>query len=319
MTSASMDQLHSAAETRWNDHPARWPLLVASDGSGSADAAICAAHAIAARTGRSVAMIAVHALIPVAVTEVGIVTLPGAEAEARLALHERVASQVARLRVGGDWPLEIVTGDPAESIAQAARASGAALVVMGVGRHGIAARLFGDELVLSVLRLGDVPVFAAVPHFLGMPKRVIAAMDFSAASVRALHAASRLLAPGGTLSIVHVLPRDYRASSRFDASTRYGDDVGRSFDRVVAEIDVGYQIKIERRVLSGNPGKELLRLARSSGADLLAAGSQGLGSLARMLLGSVSTRLVRGAPCSVLIAPTTGGSHHAAEDAPSHA
>lgn len=303
MTSASMDQLHSAAEARWNDYPARWPLLVASDGSGSADAAICAAHAIAARTGQSVVMIAVHALIPVAVTEVGIVTLPGAEAEARLALHDRVASQVARLRVGGNWPLEIVTGDPAESIAQAARTSGAELIVMGIGGYGIAHRFFGHELVLAVLRLAKVPVLAAAPHFLGLPKRVIAAMDFSAASVRAVRAASQVMQPGGTMSMVHVIPRDHHALAEKAASFDDRDALDRAFDHVVAEIGTGNQITFERSVPAGNPAKELLRLAGASGAELIAAGSHGYSAIARLLLGSVSTRLVRGARCSVLVAP----------------
>lgn len=303
MIAATIARPHSAAEARPDEFPDRRLLLVATDGSASADAAICAAHAIAARTGQPVAVIAVHALIPTAVTEVGIVTLPAADAEARAKLHDRVAAQVRRLRVGGDWPLEVVTGDPAESIAQAARATGAALIVMGIGRHGIASRLFGEELVLSVLRLSDVPVFAASPHFLGLPKRVIAATDFSASSVRALRAASSLMLPGGTMSIVHVESHDHQVHKQTVGRLVNGDPVARAFDRVLTDLDIGCDITVRRSVLTGDPAKQLLRLARSSGTELLAAGSRGHNGLTRLLLGSVSTRLVREAPCSVLVAP----------------
>jgi nucleotide-binding universal stress UspA family protein len=55
--------------------------------------------------------------------------------------------------------------------------------------------------------------------------------------------------------------------------------------------------------LLGDPAAAVLAFAAAQGVDLIAAGSHGYGTIARTFLGSVSTRLVRGAECSVLVAP----------------
>jgi nucleotide-binding universal stress UspA family protein len=58
----------------------------------------------------------------------------------------------------------------------------------------------------------------------------------------------------------------------------------------------------------GKPADEILDLAREIGADLIFIGSHGKVGLERMLLGSVSERVVREARCPVMIArPKTYG------------
>jgi nucleotide-binding universal stress UspA family protein len=56
-------------------------------------------------------------------------------------------------------------------------------------------------------------------------------------------------------------------------------------------------------MLDGDPALQLLRLAERIGAELIAAGSHGAGFFGRILMGSVSTRLVRRATCAVLVNP----------------
>lgn len=51
-----------------------------------------------------------------------------------------------------------------------------------------------------------------------------------------------------------------------------------------------------------NPTKELLALAREVGADLIVVGCKGLRGIERLVLGSVSERIVREAGCPVVIA-----------------
>ena len=60
---------------------------------------------------------------------------------------------------------------------------------------------------------------------------------------------------------------------------------------------------MERCVLAGDPARALMRLVNATRPDLIVAGSHGHGFLTRLRLGSVSQRLVRGAQCSVLVAP----------------
>jgi nucleotide-binding universal stress UspA family protein len=58
---------------------------------------------------------------------------------------------------------------------------------------------------------------------------------------------------------------------------------------------------IVTRVVQGHPAQVLLDAAR--GADLLVVGSRGHGTLAGMLLGSVSQHCVQHSPCPVVVVP----------------
>ena len=51
----------------------------------------------------------------------------------------------------------------------------------------------------------------------------------------------------------------------------------------------------------GNPAEEIMKAAVKHDADLIVMGAQGLGAIDRFLLGSVSTRVVQYANCSVLV------------------
>jgi nucleotide-binding universal stress UspA family protein len=51
----------------------------------------------------------------------------------------------------------------------------------------------------------------------------------------------------------------------------------------------------------GKPAEEIMKVAAKQHADLIVMGAQGLGAIARFLLGSVSTRVVQHSSCSVLV------------------
>jgi nucleotide-binding universal stress UspA family protein len=59
--------------------------------------------------------------------------------------------------------------------------------------------------------------------------------------------------------------------------------------------------QIEGRLIEGEPGPALCRLAADVDAAALILGSRGRGGLKRALLGSVSDYVVRNAPCSVIV------------------
>jgi nucleotide-binding universal stress UspA family protein len=52
----------------------------------------------------------------------------------------------------------------------------------------------------------------------------------------------------------------------------------------------------------GDPVKKLIEAAEV-GVDLLVLGSRGFGPVLRLLIGSVSSRVIRGAPCPVMVVP----------------
>ena len=57
------------------------------------------------------------------------------------------------------------------------------------------------------------------------------------------------------------------------------------------------------RVATGDPARCLIETARREDASFLVVGSSGRGPIRSALLGSVSARLVRAAPCPVLVLP----------------
>jgi nucleotide-binding universal stress UspA family protein len=59
--------------------------------------------------------------------------------------------------------------------------------------------------------------------------------------------------------------------------------------------------RLETRVIEGDPGPALCRLAVDIGASAVIIGSRGRGGLKRAFLGSVSDYVVRNAPCPVIV------------------
>lgn len=304
MTTATF---HPTADASPRDEQASAPgsggLLVATDASYESDAALRAAATIARKSGLPVRLLAVHQHLSIAAVEVQIPTTPSLEAEGRATLAAQVREQIERVGVGRDWQLEVVTGEPGITIANAAEACEASLVVMGLGGHNLFDRLLGDETALRVLRLGRTPVLAVADGFLSLPQRVLAAVDFSASSGNALGLAARMIAPDGELTVAHVLSGSNDSANWMAANAAYRGSVGRAMDRMVAEAEVGAGVVVNRVVLSGDPAKALLRLCQDTVPQLVVTGSHGHNFLTRLRLGSVSTRLLRESKCSVLVAP----------------
>ena len=57
----------------------------------------------------------------------------------------------------------------------------------------------------------------------------------------------------------------------------------------------------EKRVEIGSPADTLCQVASHTQADMVVVGARGMGATARVLLGSVSDRVVHHAPCPVLV------------------
>ena len=72
---------------------------------------------------------------------------------------------------------------------------------------------------------------------------------------------------------------------------------------VVLRLDPSPGVRVEYVHLHGDPTHELVAFAEQMGIDMIAAGTHGRSALGRLVLGSVSTTLVRTAKCWVLVAP----------------
>ena len=291
-------------------------IVVATDGTHDADGAVRVGTEIGRREQFDVAVISV--VEPPTFADDG--SLADTERMTRLAIEARegqLAAQRQRTcRTTG--PFAIHVGHRVDEIVRFATQHDASLIVMGLGSHGVMARLLHRETALRVARTAALPVLAVPPNAGGVPRRALVGIDFSPSSETAARAALDLLADDGTLYLAHVVPRVPLAQNESAqcGGSNAADALGK-LEGVRRRLNPPASVTIELVSLHGDPADQLLRLAERNGIDLVATGAHGRGALGRLVLGSVSTRIVRTAQAWVLVAPPqpSAGTEGAAEDA----
>lgn len=281
------------------------PIVVATDGLSQSHGALTLGRALADALHGSLKVVAVHQRLSVTAPDGQFLCDPDVDASLKADLLRRVREQCTSGLEGAERldDHEVLTGEPAHVIATMADAGHAQLVIVGIGRHELVDRMFGDETALKVARVSHVPVLAVPESFEGMPRRALVGVDFSEGSLRAALKALHLLVHGGALELVHVVPRDRLLFDAWVSKEEYMRFVRHSLTRFRARLTVPDGVLVEDVVLSGDPARELLSYAQRSGADLVAAGSHGHGFISRLVLGSVTTKLLRTATCAVLVIP----------------
>jgi nucleotide-binding universal stress UspA family protein len=127
---------------------------------------------------------------------------------------------------------------------------------------------------------------------------VVVGIDGSTEALQACRQANRLRAPGSQLLAVSVAETFYAMHARLQAPA-WVSRLRTAAAHAVAEIDDPH---VQTEVVDGRAADVLLARIDSTSADLVAVGP-GSGSRATgMLLGSVASRLIHEAPCSVLVA-----------------
>lgn len=155
-------------------------------------------------------------------------------------------------------------------------------------------------------------------------KRVCCAVDLSEPSRIAMREAAGVARrDGAELHLVHAVPQIIQAESNVLTSSRgLLEAEAQEGTRALAEFKkeaegiTGSAVRAE--VVSGDAAAEVARYAREHGADLLVVGTHGRTGLARIAVGSVAERIVREAPCAVLVVrncPTLEARAEASDDA----
>lgn len=281
-------------------------ILVATDGTAAALGALRFARALA--EGKDCQVHALGVVEPVPVFDAGfMVVLPEVELyESRgEALRREIAGQLES--VGGTatrWDLTVQAGVPGPRIVKHAEEIGADLILMGMGRHGPMDRVFGTETVLQVLRISHIPVLAVPETFASMPKNALMAVDFSLFSQRAARAALTVLESPWEVHFVHVLSgMEFLPTLSEEWRGDFRGELLERLDEFADYLPATKGCQTHLHVLEGEPSHELLGFANSREVDLIVAGSHGHSFVGRLLMGSVSTRLVRTAQVPVLVVP----------------
>jgi nucleotide-binding universal stress UspA family protein len=278
------------------------PILVASDGTDQSNAALIAAAAIA-DPDQAITAIGVVAPFPAVSPELTVATSPELDRDRTDGLRRDLRLQMAKYWPGEERALEIAHGHPPTEIAAAAVQMDARLIIVGIGRHRLVDRVFGSETAVHLLRVARVPILAATPELTRRPHVITVAMDFSETSVRALSECLRLAEDDATIHVVHAVAPEVLSAVWTGWGTDYERDIGAEFDKLLATVTPERGIRIERAIVHGHPAPEILAFASRTGSELVATGSHGHGFVSRVLLGTVATKILRGARCSVLAVP----------------
>jgi nucleotide-binding universal stress UspA family protein len=128
--------------------------------------------------------------------------------------------------------------------------------------------------------------------------------DFSAPATDALATARGLVASTDLLWVLHVVPPVSTTSPGFlmgqvdPAVLRQRADT--ALAKALSEAELG---EAQRRIAIGDPASEIIDVARAIDAGVIVIPSRGKSGLRRWMIGSVAEKVVRQAPCPVLVLP----------------
>jgi len=198
----------------------------------------------------------------------------------------------------------VVSGDPREEIVRVAREWAADLVVVGARGLGALATAVLGSVSLALVRHAPCAVLVGRPNA-GPLRSAVVAVDGSAGALDAARFFARFAPPPDVrVRIVGVvepprLPASATTSSTLRAAVALIiDERRRELEEAVEQAGKRF-VNPARELPEGDAAETLERI--SGEVDLMVLGARGLGAWSRLLLGSVSERVLRNAACPVLI------------------
>jgi len=137
---------------------------------------------------------------------------------------------------------------------------------------------------------------------MGMLKAILAPTDFSDLSAKGVRYAFRLAKDVvAEVIVINVVVPD--ESNTVDKGEMARHE--KRLDEFVSEraAEAGVELKIGKRTVVGLPYNAIVDCAENEPIDLIVMSSHGRSGLWRMLIGSVTDKILRGAPCPVLVVP----------------
>lgn len=281
-------------------------ILVASDGTPASMGALRLARDLAAEDSAKIELFGV--VEPIPVFDAGfLVAIPETDLYQgrQQALRTELEGQVEEVAGSRElWQIRVESGLPGPRIVKRAEDFGAGLILIGLGRHSPMDRIFGTETALQVIRLSHIPVLAVPEDAKELPRNAALGVDFSHFSRQAAFAAISVMRAPCEAHLVHVMSGlEFLPTMSEEWRSNYEDELLERISELAGGLGVPKGCDLSFQILEGDPAQELLAFTKDRGIQLLVAGSHGLSFVGRLLMGSVSTRLVRGAHIPVLVIP----------------
>jgi nucleotide-binding universal stress UspA family protein len=293
-------------------------ILWATDGSGEADIALDYAKYIAEFSGAEI--IGVHVIpLPVQLLFESLREEDEEFMEWKSKVERGVSDRFVEVRnqllhSGIKFDGVILKGIPSEKIREFSRLRKVDLVVMGKQGHGILESMMVGSETVKLLKTSYVPVLAVkkAGHGKDIPfKNIIVPIDLADETETALNYALDLSALSGALvTVVYALrldmyAQDLPAGALDIVITQSQEELKNKTSEIKAKYESsrGTSVKneIKTQVIHGlSPAISIANYASRHETDLIVVNTHARTGLKRLILGSVTERIIQESPCSVL-------------------
>jgi nucleotide-binding universal stress UspA family protein len=135
-----------------------------------------------------------------------------------------------------------------------------------------------------------------------MFKTILAPTDFSELSAKGVRYACQLAKEvGAELVVFNVVLLDETNTINKQEMERHKHRLDEFTVKTLSELGAG--LKIRKLVDAGQPYGAIVDVAENEHIDLIVMSTHGRSGLSRMLIGSVTDKILRGSPCPVLVVP----------------
>ncbi len=212
---------------------------------------------------------------------------------------------------------QTVIGTPGEQIVDFANANAVDLICVGTHGHGGLKRFFLGSVAERVVQHAACKVLVVRSlerDFVGKDgappvlSRILVPVDFSETCQMALNEAASLAARfGAELHLLHVVednsPTVSEIALAYPVFQSYVRELVATGQKQMDEMQTPDGVALVRKVVVGDPISKINDYAAEHDVDLVVMGTHGRTGPAHWLMGSVAERVVRGAPCPVLVTP----------------
>ena len=285
------------------------PVIVGVEASDGARDALALGKALANALDAEAIPVHVSALDVLTARVGGAPPREGIELMDELATRDLEAVQTLVSEAGGPAVQHVEASSAPAGLHELIEQRAAQLVVLGSSQQGRLGKIMPGTTGHRLLSGSPVPIAVAPVGYRDEASELrrigcgvadaaqdSAVVQWAADLARRLDAALELIAAHATVAFDHLPTGTFGPTSvRQDLHA----DLARDLEQAQAEID-GVSA-VESRVVDGDPVAVLV--AESEALDLLVLGSRGYGPVRAVLLGSVSTGVVRAGSCPVVVMP----------------
>lgn len=219
----------------------------------------------------------------------------------------KVAQELEHLGKSESVPVEVLIrkGHAGVELLRAIKESGADLVVVGSHGKGAIDRVLLGSIAERLLHVSPVSVLVARPSPHPDITRIVAGIEASPTAEAGLEWAVDLARREklGSISVINSfeVPTGYlEAGMTYESARKKMHEIHEiDIDRMLAKRK-GDAVKIEPHIEEGPTAETIVKFASQQEADLIVLGTHGQSRLAAFFLGSVTQKVVRIAPMSVL-------------------